>query len=390
MGQGVPELTTHIWSAHDISEPLRARWEDLRAANPALYSPYFSCAYTQLIGTLCGNVYVLEVTAADETIALLAFQGRRKPNGKFSSGRPIGAPMTDYHGFICAPDARFDAVQILAQAGIGTYSYSAHVDSGDITRLTDRSREHCAVIDISEGAESWRAARDSSYRRHLKSNRRRIRKSEELGERRFEFNCMSQDVFDQLISWKREKFHQTGKFDVLSAAWTIPLLENLWKRGADAGLRADMHALYFGDRLAAVDLGLSDGTTFHSWVVAYNHEFHHLAPGIQLLEALIDQSGSLGYTRIDLGAGIDGYKRQYASEDIYVISGYIAARGFSSFKCKLFGNLENLGEKHLGRLGKLPAKIRRRSAQINACEPKFAGRAKAMLKALKGPPHNTP
>ena len=355
-------------------------------ANPALYSPYFSYAYTQFISRLCKDVYVLEVKEAQETIALLAFQGQRASNGTFASIRPVGTPMTDYHGFICAPDTKLDVVYILAQAGIGSYSYSALVNSGDFTQHTDRSREKCTVMDLSEGAEKWRAARDSSYRRHLKSNRRRIRKSEELGERRFEFNCTSQDVFDQLITWKREKFHQTGKFDVLGAAWTVPLLKTLWQEGKTADLRADMHALYFGDQLAAVDLGLSDGTTFHSWMVAYNHEFHHLAPGIQLLEGLIDESASLGYQRLDLGAGTDGYKRQYASEDIHVTSGYIAARGLNALRCKLYGDLEQFGENHLGRIGKLPAKARRRYAQISACEPRLGKRTKAMIQALKGAP----
>ena len=56
----------------------------------------------------------------------------------------------------------------------------------------------------------------------------------------------------------------------------MKLLETLWSRQNQA-LRCDMHALYFGDRLAAVDLGLSDGNTFHSWIVAYDGELHSLS-----------------------------------------------------------------------------------------------------------------
>jgi len=91
-----------------------------------------------------------------------------------------------------------------------------------------------------------------------------------------------------LLKWKRAKFAITGKYDVLSADWTQSLIRTLWERGEKADLRCDMHALYFGERLAAIDLGLSDGKVFHSWMVAYDDELAEFGPGIQLLEALIE------------------------------------------------------------------------------------------------------
>ena len=115
---------------------------------------------------------------------------------------------------------------------------------------------------------------------------------------------------------------------MLSTGWAEQLLKTLWQRDEQAGfVRADMHALYFGDRLAAIELGLTDGHVFHSWMVGYNDDFHHLAPGIQLLEALIDEAVGLGYSRIDLGEGIDGYKRHYANQDVNVASGFITTVG---------------------------------------------------------------
>ena len=198
-----------------------------------------------------------------------------------------------------------------------------------------------------------------------------------------------------ILKWKQEKFAETGKFDVLSAGWTKDMLHALWQSGLDgmggkarrdADLRAEMHTLSIGGELAAIDLGLTDGKTFHSWIVAYNAEFHTLAPGIQLLEALIDEAAALGYTRIDLGEGLDGYKRHYASEDVNVHSGYVAASGAAAAITRLYGAAETLSEKHFGRIGRLPGKARRRYAQIQACEPRPARRALAMLAAAKGAP----
>ena len=379
-------IQTEIRRPDELSGAQISAWAEFRAANSALYSPYFHMGYTQLLGELRGDVHVLCVSQKDKLIAFLPFQAKISSGSKIGFARPIGAPMTDYHGFICAPGTSFDAVQVLRRAGFGAFHFSALVDTGAMLSGFARTSTPCTMMDISGSAESWRAARDGSYRRHLKSTRRRIRKSEELGTRRFEFMSSDQDVFDALIKWKREKFTETGKYDVLSAGWTMDMLQELWQRGKDAGLRADMHALYFGDTLAAIDLGLSDGTTFHSWMVAYNNEFHQLAPGIQLLEALVDEGEALGYARIDLGEGLDGYKRQYATEDVQVLGGFIAANGPAAALSQIYGAAENFGEKRLGGVGRLPGKARRRYAQISACEDSLGGRAKAMLAAVKGAP----
>lgn len=358
----------------DLSAGERSAWVNLRTQNPALYSPYFHPDYTLLISELRDDAYVAIVREQDDYVAFFPFQG---PRGQGGFARPIGAPMTDYHGFITTQNATFDTAEILRSAGIGAFHYSANVDPAG--RFGAGEQAQAAVMDISEGADIWRAARDSSYRRHLKSNRRRIRKAEdEFGPRRFEFNCRDQNIFDQLIAWKREKFAETGKYDVLSAGWTLDLLKRLWL--SEGPLRCDMQVLYFGDRLAAIDLGLTDGQTFHSWIVAYDGELHSHAPGIQLLEGLIDEAHNLGYRRIDLGAGLDGYKRHYGTEDIFVTGGFIAAQGPAAALSQIYDRAEQLGKKALK---DAPGKLRRRYSQIAACDDSFSGRARAMLDAVK-------
>jgi len=354
-------------------------WTDMRAANPALYSPYFHPDYTRLIGALRADAYVAIAMQGDKYVAFFPYQGP-KPGGS-GFARPIGAPMTDYHGFICAPDAVIDPAQFLADAGIGALHFSGFVQPGAAIAPYIKETHDCTMMDISSGAEEWRKARDSSYSRHLKSHRRRVRKaSEEIGEPRFVYKSEDQAVFDDLIKWKKQKFAETGKFDVLSAGWTLSLLEDLWKRGPEAGLRTDMHALYFGDRLAAVDLGLTDGVTFHSWIVAYDGELHTYAPGIQLLEGLVDAAQDEGYARIDLGEGLDGYKRQYASTPVQIGGGFAAVKGPAAALSSLYGATERLGQKALK---DAPGKLRRRYSQIAACEDTVSGRARAIFDAVK-------
>jgi len=351
----------------------------MRAANPALYSPYFHPEYTALIGQLRDDAFVAIAMKGDRYAGFFPYQGP-KPGGN-GFARPIGAPMTDYHGFICAQDTVLDSRPLLVDAGIGALHFSGFVQPSKSIAPYVKHTYDCTMMDISDGADTWREARDASYRRHLKSHRRRVRKAEEeFGPRRFIFKSSDKAVFDQLIAWKKHKFHETGKFDVLSVDWTLSLLQQLWQRGPEADLRTDMHALYFGERLAAIDLGLTDGVTFHSWIVAYDGGLHSYAPGIQLLEGLVDAGQEQGYTRIDLGEGLDGYKRQYASNPVQIGSGFAAVKGPAATLSSIYGATERLGQRALK---DAPGKLRRRYSQISACEDTVSGRAKAMFDAVK-------
>ncbi|PHR61541.1 MAG: hypothetical protein COA43_02070 [Robiginitomaculum sp.] len=365
-------------------------WAEFRTQNPVLYSPYFHFDYTRILSELCDDVFVLCITKNNMPLAFLPFQAKRNAKGKIGHARPIGAPMTDYHGFICPPDIQIDVHTCLRQAGIGMFRFSALVGAAQLNDVYIRETSPCTMMDISDGAQKWREGREPAYRRHLKSHRRRVRKSEEIGARKLVFNCKDQDVFDQLIAWKHQQFTDTGKYDVLGAGWPLALLEALWARNLNepqtGTLCAQMHALYFGDKLAAVDFGIVDGQVFHSWMVGYDKTLQHLAPGIQLLEEMIDNAQALGYTRIDLGEGIDGYKRHYASEDIQVCSGHLAVSGLRAASSKTYASFEKFGEEKLGKLGAIAGKLRRRYTQISACEPRMSRRAKAMLEAFKGAP----
>ncbi|WP_371396474.1 GNAT family N-acetyltransferase [Fretibacter rubidus] len=370
-------MTVDIIRPDALSAVDIAAWEHMRAHNPALYSPYFHVNYTQYLGALRDDARVIIAREKDRAVAFLPIQG----SGKFTA--PLGAPMSDYQGFISAAHTDLDFEDILRRAGIGAFHFTAMVDN-DLARRHSLADDPVAMIHMPAGGQSWRDAQDGSYRRSLKSLRRRIRNTEsDHGKRRFVYQSNDRDVFNTLMRWKRRKFEETGKYDVLCAKWTLPLLETLWTAGLtdkDAALRCDMHALYFGDRLAAIDLGLSDGPTFHSWIVAYDSELSNLSPGIQLLEGVIDAADNLGYSRIDLGAGIEGYKRYYATENLNVHSGFIAVKGPAAALSNIYGAAEKFGEKAMA---DIPGKLRRRYTQIAACEDTLSGRARAMIDAVK-------
>jgi len=347
-------------------------WQNIRAGNPALYSPYFHPDYAQLVGELRKDARIAIAYDKGKPVCFFPFQGS-------GFARPLGAPMTDYHGFIEAANAGINHTEFLQGADIGALHYTSMVGEQNDMVGFHRDEYPLCLIDLSDGVESWRASRSKSYRRSLKSNRRRIRRTEEeFGPRRFEYKARSGVAFDQLLAWKRERFSETGLYDVLSADWTSGMLRELWER--DSGLRCDLHVLYFGDQMAAMDMGLTDGETFHSWIVGYSPDFHSLSPGTQLLEDMIDNAPELGYRLIDLGAGMDSYKSAYAVEGHFACSGFVPVAGAAAAISKLYGAAEKFGEKSLK---DIPGKLRRRYTQIADCDDTVSGRAKAMFDAVK-------
>ncbi len=371
------DLQIIVKKPRDITESDKNTWMELRAGNPALYSPYFHIDYTLLLGSLRDDTNVVIAMRNDKPVSFFPFQGPQSSTGGFA--RPIGAPMTDYHGFIEAEDAKINHLQVLRSAGIGALHYSSMVGQNDDLKSFHQDQNPLCLVDLSGGAEAWRATRSKSYRSGLKSNRRRIRRTEEeFGTRRLDYCSQDKIAFDKLIEWKKQRFAETGLYDVLSANWTSGLLKQLWNK--TDGLRCDLHVLYFGDEVAAMDLGLTDGDVFHSWIVAYNPQFHIYSPGNQLLEALIDEASNLGYDRIDLGAETDSYKFVYAAEGHFAHSGFLPVGGTAAALSKLYGAAEKFGEKSLG---DLPGKLRRRYTQIADCDDTVSGRAKAMFEAVK-------
>lgn len=361
---------TTIYIADDLPASVISAWAELRGSNPRLYSPYFHPDYTKTIATLVDNVRIAVAEDEKEIVAILPFQGER-------FARPIGAPMTDYHGLICRPDCGLTLGDILKNSSVGAFHYSALVENG---MHEPEKTSKGAMIYFPDGAEAWKKAQSSSYTRHMKDLRRRTRKSDEqIGLSRFDFRSRNSKLFETLLKWKIAQYERSGFYNIFESDWTSKLLNTLWSRPVSAELRVDMHALYIGDRLAAIDTGLTDGTTYHSWIVAYDPTLGIYSPGARLLNGILNESDHLGYERLDLGVGIDAFKRHYATEDVTTSSGFVPVSGPAAALAQVYDAAEKLGKK---KLGDAPGRLRRRYAQIAACENTVTGRAKAMVRSV--------
>ena len=116
-------------------------------------------------------------------------------------------------------------------------------------------------------------------------------------------------MLDTVIALKRRQYADTGARDYFSDLEHVRLLHRLLEtRGSDFG--GMLSAIYAGSHLLAAHFGLRAGPVLHWWFPVYDPAFARLSPGWLLLNAVIDAAPDLGVERIDLGRGMDDYKRR--------------------------------------------------------------------------------
>lgn len=362
------EIHYSVEPLRNIAENTLTAWHQLRDANPALYSPYFHPDYARHVAQLVEGCKVVIKRRDGAISALLPFQGSH-------SMRPIGAPMTDYHGVICAAEEPATMPEMIKAAGGSRYRSDAWVGSAaDFCRT---KHEAGSMIDFGQlGGAEWVAAQGKSFRKHRSDiMRRRKHAVEEFGPMRVVYNSLSPADLALLIKWKTEQFEQQGLYNVLGVQWTAALLRNLLLDAANSPLRLDLHTLSFGERVAAIDTGLSDGQTYHRWIIAYDPELRQYSPGSQMLTALIDGEGAPTYRRIDHGIGNAGYKSHYSTHPVEVQQGLATASSLTGAIARGFEAIEHSTH---DRYGDWPGRIRRRYSQIASCEQRLVPTLKHM------------
>lgn len=281
------------------------RWLELRASNPALDSPYFHPGFAAAVAATRSDVRVVvgeDVLGRVTSFLPVQFDKR--------ACRPAGFPAADFQGPICAPGARFDIAQAVSACGASAYQFD-HLRDGiaGFERWTF-GRQPSPHIDTSEGMDGYLARASRGGRDKVAEARRLTRRAlREHGSVRFVAESPDVALLDTVIALKRRQYAATGSPDYFARAEHVRLLRRLLlARGTDFG--GMLSAVYAGPNLLAAHFGLRAGPILHWWFPVYAPEFSRLSPGWLLLCSVIDAAPDLGLERIDLGRGVDEYKRR--------------------------------------------------------------------------------
>lgn len=309
-------MKTTTLPCHRLSPEHIAAWSRIQASDPAFDSPYFRPEFTQAVAEVRDDVEVAVLEKNGEPVGFLPFQ-----RTAWNVGKPVGGRMSDFQGVICGKGLQWNADALIRGCGLSTWDFDHLLESQQPFEAYRWKSSPSPYMDLSRGFEAYRATTQSQT---ISQVLRKARKMErEVGPLRLEPSTTNRDIFRTLLAWKSEQYRRTKALDIFTREWTVGLLENiLERRGKEfSGM---LTALYAGDHLAAVHMGMRAGSVLHCWFPAYNQRLQQYSPGLVLWMEVARAADELGIRRIDFGKGAGQYKTSLMSGAVQVAEGSVA------------------------------------------------------------------
>ena len=331
-------------------------WRGFLDSAPELASPYLQPEFTRLVGEARRGVRVAVMEDAGAIVGFLPFQ-----RGWGGVGKPVGAPLSDFHAVIARPDYPWDADSLVAGCGLARFDFT---DLPATQPQFGRHRRRSAstfVIDIAGGYDAYAAERRASGSHVLKKTGAAARRIErELGAVRFVAHDSSPIALARLIEWKRDQYRRTKATDVFAHSWTIKLLETI-RDAQQPGFSGQLSTLYAGDELIAAHMGMRSRTMLHYWFPAHATAAQRYSPGLVLLKHLVQAAPRQGTQVIDLGRGDYPYKRRFATREVTLAQGSVVRPSLSALAYRARIGIETAAHGlPLGRASHWPEKLFRR------------------------------
>ena len=292
-------------------------WHSLRAANPALDSPYFHPGFAAAVHASGRPVQV--AIGRDDTGAVSALLPLHRHRALL---RPVGWPGADFQGPVLAPGSVFPPLGLLTGGMRGILFDHLLEPRPDFAPWVESTRPS-PFLDSTGGLAGYLGRGSRSGKDNIGQARRRAAKAErELGPVRFAADIVNEDALRRVVELKRAQYAATGAQDYFGEPDRLVLLTKLLHtRSTDfAGILSTVHA---GPHLLAAHFGMRSGSVLHWWFPVYEPKFAALAPGWILLRELVAASPALGITRIDFGRGEDEYKRRAKTGEVMVSQGFV-------------------------------------------------------------------
>lgn len=312
-------MKVELHKGSPLPADLVTAWVKLQQSSVELQSPFLRPEFTSAVAAVRPDVEVAVLHDGGRAAGFFPFQ-----RSKWNVGRPVGSRLSDLHAFLVAPELNWDPVSVVRGCKLAVLDF--HVLLSTHERLSRFSFQfaQCAYIDLSDGFEAYRAGRRQAGSEKTKQAAKLARRAErDIGALRFEADSRDPEVMRQLLAWKSQRYRATGAWDVLALPWVLELI-HLIRSFQDEAFCALVSALYFGERLAAVEMGLRSHGVLHGWFSTYNPALAKYSPGTLLQIELARAAPSLGLRRLELGKNNLRYKASFASGTYPVLKGSIA------------------------------------------------------------------
>ena len=293
----------------------------MQSSSPYLANPFLSPEFTIAAGKFRPDARVAVLADGSSTVGFLPFERRG-----FGAGTPIAAGLTDCQGLIHAPGVEWDPRELLRACQLSVWQFDHLVDGQRPFERYRRAIEPSPVIDLADGYDSYYQKLSARSPQFCKSLERKERKLErEVGRLRFVVDSDDESAFRALLAWKSIQYERTGQVDIFARPWVTGLAEELFSARSDhfGGL---LSVLYADDVPIAAHFGLRGDKVLAHWFPAYDVGFSKYSPGLVMHIRLAEFTPGVGVRVIDMGTGVQRYKDELKTGDIFVGTGLVTAK----------------------------------------------------------------
>jgi CelD/BcsL family acetyltransferase involved in cellulose biosynthesis len=310
-------VRTTVVRPAELGAAEQAIWRSFQQAQPGLGSPFLAPEMTAAAGKVRPGTRVAVLEDAGQIIGFFPFERR-----SFGYGTPVAGGLTDCQGVVHAPDAGWDAHDLLRSCGLGVWVFDHLVDGQKPFEPYQVLRAPAPVIDLSNGSAAVLAdlPRRSSRTKKLPRLKRRLER--DIGPLRFEFESRDPAALRMLMAWKSAQYRRTGRTDRFARPWIRQFVSDM----------LDLHSphfalvlsvLYAGDQPVAALLAPRRGGVLADWFPAFDPGFASYSPGLLHRLHLIEAAAASGVRLIELGRGTYEHKDLFKTGDVMVGEGKV-------------------------------------------------------------------
>ncbi|MGH8929533.1 MAG: GNAT family N-acetyltransferase, partial [Egibacteraceae bacterium] len=293
-------------------------WRGMQARNVALRNPFLSVDFALAVGRMRRSA---RIAVVEETQGVVGFFPYELCGWRV--GRAIGTGFSDCQALVHEPGLEWNARELLRACGLGVWEFDHLLADQAPFVPYHAARERSAIIDLSDGYESYLHGRRQERKNITQATFRKCRKLQrEVGDLRFDYDCRDPNILDTLMSWKSAQWRRTNQLDRFANASMATLVEELFTTRTPE-CTGTLSVLSVAGRPLAAHFGLRSRTVLTSWFPSYDTEYSHYSPGLLMFFMMAEAAAAQGIRHIDLGKGEMRYKDSLGNAELAVAQGWV-------------------------------------------------------------------
>ena len=311
-------MRTTVIRPAELGAAERATWRSFQKAQPELGNPFLTPEMTAAAGRVRPGTRVAILEDAGQIIGFFPFERRA-----FGYGTPVAPGLTDCQGLVHAPDACWNAHDLLRSCGLGVWEFDRLVDGQKPFERYQVLRAPAPVIDLSNGSAALLAdLRQRSSRVAEKLPRLQRRLERDFGPLRFEWETTDPAALRMLMAWKSAQYRRTGRTDRFARPWIRRFVTDLLELRSPH-FTLVLSVLYAGDQPVAANLDTRRDDVMAGWFTVYDPRFAKYSPGLLHRLHLIEAAAASGVRLIEMGRGKYEHKELFKTRDVVVGEGRV-------------------------------------------------------------------